>query len=131
MSNIVGKKTSCIKSIEPLQGDSLLIYSSVPRSSWYSPVPGSRKDKRLSWLWSHPEALKTGPLNLWTLASRPQMMQYPFISIIFTKGYTLLSLQNIVFFLCISFHFYLVICSSSCSKKLPTIYLSPTEIAWA
>ena len=130
MSNIVGKKISCVKSIEPLQGYSLPIYISVPRSSWYS-FNGSRKDKRLSWLWSHPEALKTGSTNLWILASLSQMMQYPFISIIFTKGYTLLSLQNIVFFSCISFHFYLVICSSGCSKKLPSIYLSQTEIAWA
>ena len=37
-------------------------YHSVPRNSWYS-FYQPRKDGRLSWPWSHPVVLNTGPLD--------------------------------------------------------------------
>ena len=53
---------NCIKATEPLRGDSLFFYPSVPRSSWYL-ISQFRKNKRLRWPWSHPVVLNSGFLN--------------------------------------------------------------------
>ena len=45
-----------------LQATTRKEFTFFPRSSWYS-FNRPREDERLSWLWSHPEVLKLGPLD--------------------------------------------------------------------
>ena len=63
--------------LEPLRGGSLLF------TTKFSEIPGThyqpQKDERLSWPWSHPVVLNTGPLD-WessALTTRPLLQYYP------------------------------------------------------
>ena len=53
---------NCLKSTEPLRGDSLLFTTKFPRSSWYSFIQ-PRKNERLSQTLNHPVVLNLGPLD--------------------------------------------------------------------
>ena len=64
---------NCLKTTDPLWGDSLLL---VPRTFWYS-LNRPWKGKRLSWSWSHVAVLNSKPLDressIWT--TRPLLLQ--------------------------------------------------------
>ena len=60
---------NCLKASS---GKQFTFYHQVPRNSWYS-FYWPQKDGRLSWPWSHPVVLNTGPLE-WessALTTRP------------------------------------------------------------